>query len=94
MQQASVTCTRAAAFGTSCIIDIKWAALVQTQILYWHRWWWLRYCNLHCVVVVAVLFCSRAMAHILNACIETCTVWWWWRSFHLGMHAHVVAVIL
>ena len=35
---------------------------------------------------------SRAMAHILNACIETYTVWWWRRSFHLEMH--VVDVIL
>ena len=32
MQQAIVTCTRAATFGTSCIIDIKWAALVQVTI--------------------------------------------------------------
>ena len=27
MQEAIVTCTRAAAFGTSSIIDIKWAAI-------------------------------------------------------------------
>ena len=33
MQQAIVTCTRTAAFGTSCIIiDINWAALVQVTI--------------------------------------------------------------
>ena len=32
MQEAIVTCTRAAGFGTSCIIDIKWAALVQVTI--------------------------------------------------------------
>ena len=32
MQEAIVTCTRAAAFGTSCIIDIKWVALVQVTI--------------------------------------------------------------
>ena len=53
MQEAIVTCTRAAAFGTSCIVDIKWAALVQVTIaacavgqfchqlvhlLYWHMW--------------------------------------------------------
>ena len=48
---------------------------------YWHRWWWLWYCNLHCVVVVVVFF-SRAMVHILNVCIVICTVWrWWWQSF-------------
>ena len=32
MQEAIVTCTRAAAFGTSSIIDITWAALVQVTI--------------------------------------------------------------
>ena len=32
--------------------------------------------------MVAVVFFSRAMVHILNVCIVICTEWrWWWQSF-------------